>query len=949
VREIFERLTEASRGRYDITRELGRGGMALVFLGYQQSLERQIAIKVLLPFLAYDTELVERFLREARTQGKLDHPSIIKVYEVHSEGGLTFFTMPYVSGRSLRTLLLDDPQPPLTQVKRYLCQAADALAYAHRRGVIHRDVKPDNMVLDEERDCVIITDFGIAKALAAETTLTTPGDLLGTPQYMSPEQGEGRQDLDGRADQYSLGLIAYEMIAGRRPFQADNLAELMYKHRFEEPETLDILRPDVPWSLRLAVMRAISKDREDRFPTMEGFHSALEACAPELEAIGEDRTEPMPPPGSGDTTLRVPTPTGRTPTPRTPPGRTPIPPARTPTPPARTPTPPAGTPTPWARTPTPPPSSGTPAPPGITPTPPGRTPTPPGRTPTPPGRTPTPPSRTPTPPPGFEPTAPGRTPTPPGRTPTPPGRTPTPPSRTPTPPSEMPTEITPPPPGRTPTPPARTPTPPPESAVLRSLDETTPATWSTPDVDVSWDSAVAPTVTPQPAAPAFPSAVPVQPRRRRTRAVLLSGMGIAAAAAVTALFVWGPLKPLLERSGTSETLDPGSITGLVELPPEEQPPTVTEGLPPDEPATAGESETQVAGVTGQEAGGEEGPGAAGGETETLPVEQGPTAAEREAEAAAALAAVRGAAESARGQARTARSQARSASAAEIFESEYADLAARMQSADRAMNAQQYETASTRYSTAARGFSSLAQRSSTAVSEGALDALAARRAMEQQRDSALSAGARENAPQGLVGANMVASQARDEFAGGNYQNATDLYQNAAELYAGVLVALTTRVVEETTPTEQQTPDSVAAAAEQTPDSAAAAEEEEPPPEEETVVEVPPEELIGGLVERFRVLFENEDRGAMARELYRAAIPGNDARILNAVFERADDIQITSFERQVEVDGYSARADVRLHFDFRQSTTRETRDWDLRLRLHFAAVGPGDWQLRRLEQR
>ncbi len=918
VREIYERLTEATTGRYDITRELGRGGMAIVFLGYQQSLERQIAIKVLLPFLAYDTELVERFLREARTQGSLDHPSIIKVYEVHSEGGLTFFTMPYVSGRSLRTLLQDDPQPPLLQVKRYLCQAADALAYAHRRGVIHRDIKPDNMVLDQDRDCVIITDFGIAKALAAETTLTTPGDLLGTPQYMSPEQGEGRQDLDGRADQYSLGLIAYEMIAGRRPFQADNLAELMYKHRFEEPDSLDVLRPDVPWALRLAVMRAINKDREDRFPTMESFHAAIEACAAELEAIAEDRTEPMPPPGSGDTTLRVPTPTGRTP------------------PPARTPTPPAGTPTPWASTPTPPsrtttPPSGTPTPPSELPT--EITPAPPSRTPAPPSRTPTPPSELPT----------EITPAPPGRTPTPPARTPTPPSRTPTPPSELPTEITPAPPGRTPTPPARTPTPPPESDVLRTLDDTTPSTWSTPDTDISWDAAVAPTATPEPAAPAFPSAAPSQPRWR-TRAVLLSGMGIAAAAAVAALFVWGPLRPSLEQSGTSGTLDPESITGLVELPPEEQSTAVTQDPPPDETATGGEGEAQVA-TAEQQA--EEGPAGAGGETDTPPADQGPTQAEREAEAAAALAAARTAAESARGQARTARSQAQSASANEIFEGEYADLAGRMQSADRAMNAQQFQTASTRYTAAARGFSNLARRASAAVSAGALDALAARQAMEMQRDSALAAGARENAPQGLTGANMVASQARDEFTGGNYQNARDLYRNATELYAGVLVALTTPVVEETTPTEQQTPDTVAAAG-QTPDSAAA-EEQEPPPEEETVVEVAPEELIGGMVERFRVLFEGEDQVGMARELYKSGIPGGDARILNAIFDGADDIRTSNFERQIEVDGYSAQADVRLRMNFRQSTTREARRRDLRFRLHFAALGPGDWQLRRLELR
>jgi len=308
-REVFEKLKEATSGRYEILQQIGRGGMAIVFLGYQKSLDRQVAIKVLLPFLGFDEGLVQRFLREARTQGKLDHPSIIKVYEVHSEGGLTFFTMPFVGGRNLRAFLEDDPRPSLVQVQRYLCQAADALAYAHRRGVIHRDVKPDNMLLDEELDSVILTDFGIAKALTARTTLTTPGDMLGTPQYMSPEQGEGESDLDGRADQYSLGLLGYEMLAGRRPFEAKTLAELMYKHRFEEPESLDELCPDVPYALRVAVTRSIAKDREDRYPDMSAFLAALESCV--VDDDEQQLTEPMPrTDGGDDPTLRVSTPAG---------------------------------------------------------------------------------------------------------------------------------------------------------------------------------------------------------------------------------------------------------------------------------------------------------------------------------------------------------------------------------------------------------------------------------------------------------------------------------------------------------------------------------------------------------------------------------------------------------------------------------------------------------------
>ncbi|NIR45594.1 MAG: protein kinase, partial [Gemmatimonadetes bacterium] len=321
-REIYDRLTEATVGKYEVLRELGRGGMAVVFLAHQKSLDRLVAIKVLLPLLAYDPEIVERFMREAKTQGKLDHPNIIQVFEVYNESGLTFFSVPFISGMSLRTALRDDPRPGLNKIKRYLRQAADALAYAHRRGVVHRDVKPDNILIDSERGRVILTDFGIAKALAAETTLTTPGDLLGTPQYMSPEQGEGRHDLDGRADQYSLGLIGWEMLAGRRPFQADNLAELMYKHRFEEPEDIDSIRPDAPRNLRAAIKRAISKDRELRFPNMDEFAAAMDApdhVVIEVPAKEEEKAVE----GGEETTVRIPTPPSMRKTPTPPSGPTP--------------------------------------------------------------------------------------------------------------------------------------------------------------------------------------------------------------------------------------------------------------------------------------------------------------------------------------------------------------------------------------------------------------------------------------------------------------------------------------------------------------------------------------------------------------------------------------------------------------------------------------------------
>jgi serine/threonine protein kinase len=927
AREIFERLRDVTAGRYQVLRELGRGGMAVVFLAYQQSLDRQIAIKVLLPFLAYDTELVERFLREARTQGKLDHPCIIKVYEVHSEGGLTFFTMPYIGGRSLRVLLQDDPQPPFLQVHRYLCQASDALAYAHRRGVIHRDVKPDNMVLDAERDCVILTDFGIAKALAAETTLTTPGDLLGTPQYMSPEQGEGRQDLDGRADQYSLGLIAYEMLAGQRAFQAGNLAELMYKHRFEEPESLDKLRPDAPWSLRHTIMRAISKDREDRFPTMEGFLSALEACTSDLSEIGEDRTEPMPLPGSGDTTLRVPTPPGRIRTGQTPPPEapvSPVPPGRTPPP--RTPTPPA-----WSRT-----------PPDHTPAPTVRTPTPPGQTPTPPGRTPTPP---------------GQTPTPPGRTPTPPGRTPAP--RTPTPPawSRRPPDSTPAPPGQTP--PPGTPTPPQEPEYPTYLEETTPARWSKPESDVSWPDALAPTLTPEPSAPPVsPEAEPRRPRKS-VRGALVLGFGVAAVAVLAGLLVWGPLRPSPESAGTRTGPVEENIPDLAVLPPEEQPPaTGAAEEAAGDPLPSGEGETQVGTVAGEQPTGGETPEAT--EAVTVPTDERATAGEREA-AAEALAAARASAESARNSATTAQRDARAARADELFEDDFANVTRQLEAANRSFNGGRYEVASTGYSNVARGFGSLTQRARTALARGGSGALAAKVAMEVQRDSARAAGAVDKAPQGLISANIVANQAQAQFEQGNYDEATGLFQQAGELYTGALAVALGRVAverptEEAQPT-QGPPTEPEAEVEPAADTAAApadtgsapadtgAAAAEPPPEE-AAPELTPEETIAGMVARFRDLLEAENESAISSELYKGEIPGSDRRILNAIFGGADEIEVTRFDPELNVDGNRARADVQLRMRFRQGTTREWRQRDLKLRLDFESSGPGEWRLRRL---
>ncbi|MEE8521644.1 MAG: serine/threonine-protein kinase [Gemmatimonadota bacterium] len=273
---LLDRVRSATEGDFTIIREIGRGGMGRVLLAHEIALDRRVAMKVLPLALTDIPEIVERFKREARTAGKLTHPHIVSVYQVYSRDDLVFFTMPFISGPSLRGVLRQTPQLPIELARRYLSEAADALGYAHGRGVIHRDVKPENMLLEGSRDGrLLVTDFGIAKAMGGGTTLTRPGDVMGTPYYMSPEQCEERETLDGRSDQYSLGLLAYEMLSGRFPFTADSMAAIVYRHMHEYPEPLGQVRSDVPEDLRDVVQKSIQKDPDDRFPTMAELLEAL--------------------------------------------------------------------------------------------------------------------------------------------------------------------------------------------------------------------------------------------------------------------------------------------------------------------------------------------------------------------------------------------------------------------------------------------------------------------------------------------------------------------------------------------------------------------------------------------------------------------------------------------------------------------------------------------------
>jgi len=269
--ELRQRLARTLAGRYEITRLLGRGGMAVVFLAEDLALERQVAIKVLPPEMSHDTKLIPRFQQEAKTAAKLDHPNIIPIYRVESEAGLDYFVMKYVTGHSLEQVLEQGPLP-IDLARRVLREAALALGHAHQRRIVHRDVKPANIMMEADGR-VILTDFGISKAVQGASQLTGTGTIIGTPHYMAPEQAKGLE-VDGRADQYALAIVGHQILTGKQPFDG-SAHSILYKHVFEPPPPVLASRPDVPHDISAALERALSKDPEQRFATMEDFAAAL--------------------------------------------------------------------------------------------------------------------------------------------------------------------------------------------------------------------------------------------------------------------------------------------------------------------------------------------------------------------------------------------------------------------------------------------------------------------------------------------------------------------------------------------------------------------------------------------------------------------------------------------------------------------------------------------------
>ena len=272
VATLTRLLRQETAGEYEIEREIGRGGMGIVYLATEIQLRRRVAIKVLPPAPAFGERAIQRFQREARTAAALDHPSIIPIHRVSSDGELMWYSMKLLSGRSLETVLKEQRRLTLEETVAIVSQAADALEYAHQHGVIHRDVKPGNIMLDDHGR-VTVTDFGIAKVLR-EGSVTMSGGLLGTPYYMSPEQYLG-DDVAGAADQYSLGVVAYQCVAGAVPFEATSAYEVLHKVTTMPPPPLAVLRPGLPAHVYQAIERAMAKRPDDRFPAVTDFASAV--------------------------------------------------------------------------------------------------------------------------------------------------------------------------------------------------------------------------------------------------------------------------------------------------------------------------------------------------------------------------------------------------------------------------------------------------------------------------------------------------------------------------------------------------------------------------------------------------------------------------------------------------------------------------------------------------
>ena len=315
--EELPRIPELA-SEYELVRELGRGGTAVVYLARDRELGRDVAIKLIRPSFVHDEDAVSRLIREARTVGKLQHPNIVMLLGTRrlSDGGLALI-LQYVPGRSLKDRIRAEGPLPFETCEQFLFDVAQALAHAHRSRIVHRDLKPENVYLDEGLGIARLADFGIARAWDSDSGLTLPGTAIGTPSYMSPEQVDGRE-LDGRSDLYSLGLLGYEMLTGRQPWEGESLYAVIFKQKNEELPPISSLRPDTPANLLRAIERAVQKDPADRWKDAEAFLEALTTDS--VVQLSNEEASPRPAPSRSGlapepdpTAVAAPAPAGWTP------------------------------------------------------------------------------------------------------------------------------------------------------------------------------------------------------------------------------------------------------------------------------------------------------------------------------------------------------------------------------------------------------------------------------------------------------------------------------------------------------------------------------------------------------------------------------------------------------------------------------------------------------------
>ncbi|MES2306713.1 MAG: serine/threonine-protein kinase [Gemmatimonadota bacterium] len=303
---LRSKLQRALGPGYELQDRIGAGGFAEVFKARDLRLKRDLAVKVLRPDLGLSPDLLQRFRREAETIAALRHPNIVPVYDVGEAEGLAYIIMPMIQGESLRAILDRDGAMPIAEVRRILKEAASGLADAHDAGVVHRDLKPENLMLEGKDKRVLLMDFGIAKIVGAATgedgdpaeALTTTGIIIGTPQYMSPEQACGDKTIDARTDQYSLAVVGYRMLSGVLPFEGESTRAVLYKQLVADPSPITEKVPELPAPMATAIQRAMAKEPAERFPSMREFGAMLDAEStltppPPLHIVTPKKTSPF--------------------------------------------------------------------------------------------------------------------------------------------------------------------------------------------------------------------------------------------------------------------------------------------------------------------------------------------------------------------------------------------------------------------------------------------------------------------------------------------------------------------------------------------------------------------------------------------------------------------------------------------------------------------------------